>query len=160
MNQNITVSHNSLKVLLTRILGKRVHFPKRYIGKTLFMEDEKKFQVIRDLKIDPNQHPDRPVAVFKVRFKFSGLPLAVNKRLSMFPTLFLIAKSGFLEKIWSVSKDGYFQGIYQWTSEESATEYPQSFIFKMMTRRSAQGTLSYEIIPDTELSQYIINLIK
>jgi hypothetical protein len=77
----------------------------------------------------------------------------------MIPVPFLIAKPGFLQKIWSVSKDGYFQGIYQWASKEFAEKYPQSFIFKLMTKRSAEGTLFYEVIPDTFLSEFIESLL-
>jgi hypothetical protein len=123
------------------------------------MEDGQEFQVIRNLKVDPKKGHEKSVAVFKVRFKFSGLSLRVNKRLSMIPAPFLIAKPGFLQKIWSVSEDGYFQGIYQWDSEEFAEKYPQSFIFKLMTKRSAKGTLSFEVIPYTFLSEYVEGLL-
>ena len=123
------------------------------------MEDGKKFQVIRHLKVDPKKVPEKSVAVFKVRFKFSGLSLRVNKRLSMIPTPFLMAKPGFRQKIWTVSEDGYFQGIYQWASKEFAEKYPQSFIFKLMIKRSAEGTLSFEVIPNTLLSEFIESLL-
>jgi hypothetical protein len=145
--------------LFKRILKGQFHFSKEFFGKTLTMDDGKKFCVIRDVRIDFNKNHNQTLAVFIVRFKFSGLPLAVNKRMSIFPTPFLMAKSGFLEKIWTVSDDGYFQGIYQWDSKESAESYHQSFIFKMMTKRSKEGTLSYEVIPDMELSEYIDNFI-
>ena len=150
----------SLNVFFARIFSGRVHFQKEYAGKMLLMEDGKKFQVIRNLKVDPKQSLEKSVALFKVRFKFSGLPLAVNKRLSIFPAPFLMAKPGFRQKIWTVSEDGYFQGIYQWASKEFAEAYPKSFIYKMMTKRSAEGTLSYEVIPDTVLSEYIKNLVQ
>jgi hypothetical protein len=149
----------SLKVFFARLFRGRVHFSKECVGTILTMEDGKKFQVIRDLKVDPKQIPEKAFAVFKVRFKFSGFPLAVNKRLSMFPAPFLIAKPGFREKMWTVSDDGYFQGIYQWASKEIAEAYPDSFIFKVMTKRSAEGTLSYEVLPDTILSHYVKKLI-
>ena len=109
---------------------------------------------------EPNQIPEKSSAVFKVRFRFSGLPLAVNKRLSIFPVPFLIAKSGFQQKIWAVTEDGWFQGIYQWASRNSAQKYQQSFIFKMMTKRSVEGSLSYEVIPDTILSEYIADFVQ
>jgi len=150
----------SLKVLCARLFSGRIHFSKEYTGKILVMVDGKKFQVIRDLKVDPKQSSEKSVVVFMVRFKFSGLPLAVNKRLSMFPAPFLMAKPGFREKIWTVSDDGYFQGIYQWASKECAETYPDSFIFKLMTKRSAEGTLSYEVISDTLLSHFIEKFIK
>lgn len=124
------------------------------------MEDGQEFHVIRNLKVDPKEDPEKSVAVFKVRFKFSGLSLRINKRLSMIPAPFLIAKPGFRRKIWIVTEDGHFQGLYQWASEEFAEKYPQSFIFKMVTKRSAKGTLMYEIIPDTLLSEYIENLVQ
>ncbi|MFC1693012.1 hypothetical protein ACFL1R_05870 [Candidatus Latescibacterota bacterium] len=124
------------------------------------MEDGKKFQVIRNLKIVPKQSQENAVAVFKVRFKFSGLPLAVNKRLSMIPAPFLTAMQGFRQKIWAVSDDGYFQGVYQWASKEYAEAYPDSFIFKVMTKRSAKGTLSYEVMPEMLLIDYIENLVQ
>ena len=150
----------SLKVLFTRLFSGRVCFSKEYFGKILSMEDGKKFQVIRDLKIDPRKKMERSAAVFKVCFKFSSLPIKINKRLSMMPTPFLLAKPGFREKIWTVSEDGYFQGIYQWATKEFAEAYPQSFIYKLMTKRSAEGTLKYEIFPDTILSHYVKKLIQ
>jgi hypothetical protein len=150
----------SLNVLFGRLLSGRVHLLKEYVGKILLMDDGKKFQVIRNLKVDPEQHEEESVAVFQVRFKFSGLPLAINKRLSLLPALFLIAKPGFREKIWTVSEDGNFQGIYQWASKECAETYPQSFIFKMMIKRSAEDSLSYDVIPDTILSEYVGNFIQ
>ena len=148
-----------MKKLLTRLFSGHIHFSKKYVGKFLLMEDGKKFRVIRELKVDPKKSLEKSAAVFNVRFKFSGLPLRVNKRLSMIPAPFLMAKPGFHEKIWSVSEDGYFQGIYQWASQEFAETYPDSFIFKMMTKRSAEDTLSYYIIPNMLLSEYVEGLL-
>jgi hypothetical protein len=150
----------SLKVLIGRLSSERVHFSKTYLGKILLMEDGKKFQVIRDLKVDPKETPEESVAVFTVRFKFSGLPLCVNKRLSMFPAPFLIALPGFRRKIWTITEDGYFQGIYQWARKEFAEMYQGSFIFKLMTKRSAENTLSCEVIPNMLLIEYVENLIQ
>ena len=160
MTQKKIAFLKSLNLLFARLFSGRIHFSKKYAGKILSMEDDKKFQVIRNLKVDPKQDEEKSVAVFKVCFKFSGLPLAVNKRLSMFPATFLMAKPGFREKIWTVSSDGYFQGIYQWVTKEFAETYPDSFIFKLMIKRSAEGTLSYEVIPDTVLSEYVKKLIQ
>ncbi len=87
------------------------------------MEDGREFQVIRHLKVDPKKGPEKSAAVFKVRFKFSGLPLRVNKRLSLIPVPFLMTKPGFRQKIWTVTEDGYFQEIYQWDSEEFVVSY-------------------------------------
>ena len=134
----------------------RVHFPKEYVGEVLKLEDGQEFTVFRRLKvINKGDNPNR-LAVFKVRFKFKNLKPRANKRLSMIPAPFLMGMRGFREKYWTINENtDYFQGIYQWESREMAERYPGSFIFKLMTKRSAPGTLSYEIIPNTNLSQYI-----
>jgi len=150
----------SMKVLISRIFQGSIHFPKDYSGQTFIMEDGKKFKVIRDLRVDPKISLENSAAIFKVRFKFSGLPLAVNKRLSMIPAPFLMAKSDFYEKIWTISDDGCFQGIYQWSSKDTAENYTNSFIYKLMTKRSTKGTLAYEVIPNTILSAYVQKLIR
>jgi hypothetical protein len=137
-----------------------VHFPKDYIGNTFTMEDGQEFLAFRHLVVDPKKGNDRSCAIFKVRFKFSSLALRINKRLSLIPTPFLIAKRGFKQKLWMINDKGFFQGIYEWESEESAEKYPESFIFKMMTKRSETGTVSYEVIPDILLSDYFNTLIK
>ena len=48
-----------------------------------------------------------------------------------------------------------FLGIYQWSSRVTAEEYPQSFIFGMMTKRAVPETVRHEIIPAKEISGYI-----
>jgi len=147
------------KIFIGNILSGRVHLPEKYIGVNLKMEDGKKFTVLRRLQVEGRNNTSDRYAVFKVRFKFKSLKLETNKRLSMIPVPFLMGMRGFREKYWTFNDDtDYFQGIYQWESKEIAEKYPNSFIFKLMTKRSAQGTLFYEIIPDTDISKYIEKL--
>lgn len=141
------------------VFSGRVDFPEKLIGQKLIMEDGSKFIVFRRLKIIDKADIANNRAVFKVRFQFEGFKPSTNKRLSMIPIPFLIGMKGFREKYWAFDESsGFFQGIYQWESEEFAEKYPNSFIFKLMTKRSAKGTLSYEIIPNTDLSKYIEKL--
>ena len=144
------------KPLVLNIFGGHVHFPEKYVGQHLTMEDGKKFLVYRRLMISNENDADSAPAVFKVRFQFKNLKPSINKQLSLIPAPFLIGMKGFREKYWTFDEhSGFFQGIYQWESEEAAKNYTGSFIYKLMTKRSLKGTLSYEIFPDTDLSQYI-----
>lgn len=144
------------KTFIGNILSGRVHFPDEYIGETLSMEDGQNFVVFRRLTVSGKNSDSGSFAVFKVKFKFKGFKPGTNKSLSMIPAPFLMGMRGFREKYWTFNENtDYFQGIYQWESKEIAEKYPDSFIFKLMTKRSAPGTLSYEIIPNTDLSQYI-----
>lgn len=146
-------------IFVFNIFSGRVHFPKKYVGKELTMEDGKKFTVLRRLQVEGRGDTINEYAIFKVRFKFKSLTLKTNKRLSMIPAPFLMGMKGFREKYWTFNEEaGYFQGIYQWKSKEIAEKYPNSFIYKLMTKRAAPGTLSYEIIPNSDLSKYIEEL--
>jgi hypothetical protein len=141
------------------VFGGRVNFPTEHVGESLIMEDGQTFVVFRRLIINNQNKGADGVAVFKVRFKFKSLKSGTNKNLSMIPVPFLIGMKGFNEKYWSFNENtGYFQGIYQWESKELAEKYPDSFIYKLMTKRAAPGTLLYEIIPNTNLSKYIEKL--
>ena len=138
------------------LLYGRIHFPKMNVGEYLTMEDGKTFRVLRRLQIAGKDKSTEGFAVFKVKFKFNNLSLSTNKRLSMIPAPFLVGMEGFKEKYWTFDDEtGYFQGIYQWKTKEQAEKYPQSFIFKVMVKRSAEGTLDYQIIPNTLLEDYI-----
>jgi len=144
---------------ILNIFSGRVHFPEKSVGQYLTMEDGKKFFVLRRLQVRAENDIVENYAVFNVRFRFKSLSPSVNKYLSMIPTPFLIGMKGFREKYWTIDEQsGIFQGIYQWESKESADKYPDSFVFGLMTSRSVKETLSYEIIPNTNLSKYIERL--
>jgi hypothetical protein len=146
------IGRNSFENLL---LGK-VHFPEELVGTELTMEDGLKFSVFRRLKVTSNDNNPESPAVFKVRFKFKNLGISTNKRLSIIPAPFLVGMDGFLEKDWTINDEtNEFQGIYQWSSTEAAERYPDTFIFKLMTKRAVPGTVSYEILPNTDLSGYL-----
>jgi len=144
---------------VVNVFSGRAHFPEKHIGQILTMEDGKKFAVFRRLMISDKTDLANDNAVFKVRFQFKSLGPSINKCLSMIPVPFLIGMKGFREKYWTFDENsGFFQGIYQWESKEFAEKYPNSLIFKLMTKRSVPRTLSYEIMHDTDLSEYIEKL--
>jgi hypothetical protein len=138
------------------LLKGQVHFPEEYIGEVLTMEDGQRFTVFRRLRVTGNDDGRGTPAIFKVRFRFKNLSTGANKRLSIIPAPFLVGMEGFQEKDWTINEaTNDFQGIYQWSSHEAAQKYPESFIFKLMTKRAAPSTVKYEIMPDTDLSDYL-----
>lgn len=144
---------------LPNLCSGRVSFPEKYKGIKLLMEDGKKYTVLRTLQVASRESSNKGYAVFLVRFKFKNLSLDLNKKLSMIPAPFLIGMEGFIEKNWVFNNDtGEFQGIYQWESRGFAEKYPKSFIFNLMSKRAAPGSLSYEIKPNTDLSKYLEKL--
>jgi hypothetical protein len=143
----------------SNVLSGRIHFPEENIGSLLTLDDGQTFTVFRRLKVEEKTRSNNAQAVFFVRFKFNRFDIKINKVLSMIPAFFLIGMDGFREKYWAVDENtNSFFGIYQWATEDLAENYPESFIFGMLTKRSASNTLSYRILPNTSLSQFIQKL--
>jgi hypothetical protein len=118
--------------------------------------DGQNYRIFRRLQIDGKSKNHSDKTIFKVKFRFRNLSPEANKRLSIIPAPFLVGMKGFREKIWTINeKTNEFQGIYQWSSRETAGRYPETFIFRLMTKRAAPGTVSYEILPGADIVEYI-----
>jgi len=147
------------KMIFNTAIGS-VSFPEKYVGANLKMADGQEFTVFRRLRVEGENAGADELAVFIVRFKFKNLKFDTNKRLSIIPAPFLMSMEGFHEKIWTFNHGtGYFQGIYQWESKKTAEAYPDSLVYKLMTKRAAPETVSYEIIPNMDLSKYLQKLV-
>lgn len=138
--------------LLARATGYRlrgrIHFLKDSIGQTHPGPDED-FIVFRKMVLDlgPGQ-PDKPGAIFTVRFHFARLSPDMNKRLSLVPAPFIAAQPGFRSKTWMLGREtGMFQGSYEWDTIADAEAYWDSFPLRMMKRRAVPGSVVHEIKP-------------
>lgn len=140
---------NTINLLLRR----KIHFPKEKIGKVIVTEDGQEFTIFREVIIDKKIDKS---AVFKVKFLLSGMKPENNIRFSWLPVPFFIGLQGFQAKVWTLNyENNYFQGIYQWKNEKYAKKYSKSFAYRFMSSRSVQGTVSFEIIPNSTLEEYL-----
>lgn len=149
---------NTMKLVLQR----KILFPSNRIGKTIHTVDDQEFTIFREVKIDgkstEEKNSSKP-AVFLVRFLLSGMNVDDNKRFSWIPVPFFIGLPGFRAKLWTINyQNNYFQGIYQWDSQEYARKYSKSFAYRFMSRRSVEGSVSFKIIPNTSLKEYLKSL--
>ena len=137
-------------ILLARATGlrlqDRVHFLKDCIGDVQHGKDED-YEVFRKVILDPSKdQPERPGAIFIVRFRFVRFAAGTNRFLSLIPIPFIVAQPGFRSKTWLMGrKTGAFQGLYEWNSIEDAEKYWTSFPMKLMKRRAIPETLNHEI---------------
>jgi hypothetical protein len=121
----------------------RIHFPKDRLGETV--NEGEDFEIFRHMTLDLGQ-PEKPGAIFKVRFQFASMSPEMNKRTSRIPIPFIVAQPGFRSKMWALGREsGEFQGIYEWDTVASAENYWTSFPMKLMKRRAVPESLSYEI---------------
>ena len=123
----------------------RIHFPEERLGETV--GEGEGFQIFRHMTLEPGQdQPEKPGAVFKVRFRFASMSPEMNIRTSLIPIPFIVAQPGFRSKMWMLSQEtGKFQGVYEWDTVASAETYRTSFPMKLMKRRAVPESLSYEI---------------
>ena len=127
------------------LLQGRIHFPKERLGE--IVDEGEEFEIFRHMTLDPGSgQPEKPGAIFKVRFRFASMSPEMNKRTSLIPIPFIVAQPGFRSKTWLLGREiGEFQGIYEWDTVASAENYWTSFPMKLMKRRAVPESLSYEI---------------
>ena len=133
------------RATLLRLHG-RVRFLKEPIGNVEHGEEED-FEVFRKMVLKPSaDQPEKPGAVFDVRFTFARFGFRANRLLSLIPIPFIAAQPGFRSKTWMIGrKTGMFRGLYEWDTVGDAERYWDSFPMKMMKRRAVPETLHYEI---------------
>jgi hypothetical protein len=95
-------------------------------------------------------------SIFIVRFRFKKFSHNANIILSRIPILLIAGFPGFRDKLWMIDwKTGYWQGIYQWENVEAIENYKKSFVLGMMNKRAIDNSISYEIIKDGNIDDYL-----
>jgi hypothetical protein len=155
------MSFNPVYTLIQTLIGittRKIRFKKGRTGKTVQMLNGHRFTIFRHA-VRRSKNKNKEPAVFCVRFHVSGMSPERNIQFSLIPMLFILGLPGFQEKYWMINRrNGDFQGLYQWASEEDAKNYADSFAMKFMTNRSVPGSLSYEIIPGIGLDDHLRHL--
>ena len=137
----------------------RLHFPDKYLSKTVQMNDGLEFKIFRHLKLSTKNNSETG-SIFIVRFKFRKFSHKANIRLSRVPIFMIAGFPGFSDKLWMIDWDsGYWQGIYQWKNDDTIKKYKKSFVLGLMNKRAERNTLSYQIIPDQNIDDYLQNRI-
>lgn len=139
-------------------MARKIHFSKNYLNKTIIMEDGQHFKVFRHAVMSTPLNGKNP-AIFKVRFNLANMSPKRNIPFSLIPMLFILGLPGFRVKLWTINENnGYFQGIYQWDKLEDAENYANSAALSFMTKRSIPGSISYEIIENKSMKEYMVTL--
>jgi len=139
-------------VVLT-VLG-HLRFRHRFVGRELVMDDGRRFRVFRHLSLRASS--DLTPAVLVVRFKFKSFSQRVNRLLSLVPIPLIGGFPGFRYKLWMVDEEtGDWQGVYEWESAEAVELYRRSFVLSVMNRRADPGSITYTVVPEMRLADYL-----
>lgn len=135
----------------------RIHFPKNYNGQIFKMKEGVEFEIFRHVIVGNKTLPkSEKGAIFIVRFKLSEMSIEKNIKFSRFPIPMFIGLPGFRAKFWFLNRQtGYNQGVYQWETGQDAINYSKSFAVDFMTKRSEPNSISYEIVLNGNIYEYI-----
>ena len=160
MIQHNAIRNNPFSSVLATIgnaFRGRIHCSQKYIGKALKMDDGQQFTIFRHMILDKSaNHSETTPTIHIVRFKFAALSQRANRIASLIPIPLIAGFPGFREKIWMMNeRTGSWQGVYQWESEQAVDAYQHSFVLGVMNKRAIPESLSYTILPNTHLSEYM-----
>lgn len=147
----------ALAVSAGRFVSGRIRFPRERIGKSLTMENGEEYYVFSDVQVNSSgPSVANYQAVLCVRFKFDRYSDAVNRKLFLLFTPIITGMPGFHRKIWSFCESsGYYQGIYQFDSVEHAENYKKSAVLWILEKRSVPGSISYQLLSNTSIEDYL-----
>lgn len=142
-------TQNPFRLLLRALrlwFGRRVHF-RRALSDCQLVDGGEKFVAFRKVLVTPeDQRGSQRGAIFRVRFRFKNLSSKANRRLSLIPIPFILAQPGFRSKTWLLGEQtGDFIGLYEFDSVADADAYWDSLPLRLMRRRAAPDSLSYEV---------------
>ena len=141
------------------LITSKLKFPPYYNNKVVRTNDGKEFKIFRHMHLKSSSQSEAG-SVFIVRFKFKKFSHSANIRLSRIPILLIAGFPGFRDKLWMIDwKTDYWQGIYQWENLESIESYKKSFVLGMMNKRAIDKSISYEIIKDKNIDDYLQSII-
>ena len=146
---------SSISRAIYYLITSKLQFPSTYTNKIVRTDDGKEFKIFRHMHLKSSNRSENG-SIFMVRFKFKKFSHNTNIRLSRIPILLIAGFPGFRDKLWMIDwKTDYWQGLYQWENVEAIEEYKKSFVLGMMNKRTTNKSISYEIIKDKNIDDYI-----
>lgn len=144
-----------LIIAILGLLTGKLRMSREFVDRETVSDDGQVFTIFRQIKKRKTEAFEGRIT-FVVRFKFSHLSHQANKLASIIPMLLIAGFPGFVQKLYAVNKEtGYWQGMYEWKSEKHLEAYKQSFVYRMMNKRSLKGTVQSRTISNGHLADLI-----
>jgi hypothetical protein len=144
------------KALVSLLMG-RLRFLTQFRNTCIKMPDGSIFRIFRNIGTNPVKS-GRDHCVFIVSFKFSRLSHNANRVASVIPMMIIAGFPGFVQKIYAVNDhNGYWQGMYEWSSEEHLARYQRSLVFRVMNKRAIPGSIRSMVFQEQELRTFVKN---
>ena len=152
----MTALSSIIRAIYYLIISK-LQFPTNFNNKVVRAEEGKEFTIFRHMHLKSNSQPEVG-SIFIVQFKFKKFSHTTNIKLSTIPILLIAGFPGFRDKLWMIEwKSGYWQGLYQWENLKAIEKYKKSFVLGMMNKRAIDDSISYAIIKNKNIDDYLKN---
>jgi hypothetical protein len=137
----------SLLKTIEYVVTGRLHFRTQRLGQVVTAEDGQSYTIFREVVVDPRPgQPEKPGAVFVLRFEVTNLSQKQNQVLSLIPIPLYVGFPGFRSKVYTINQS-HCQSIYEFDTVQTAEHYACSAALEFITRRSVPGSVSKKIIP-------------
>jgi hypothetical protein len=130
------------------LLRRRVHQPRRQVGRFLRFADGTEGRVYRETTVDrpPAAEPCVLVVTFRLR-GVRGRGHTLFRWESWFNTPLFVGFPGLISKLWLAHDEaGNYRGFYEWDGSASAEEYARA-LWRVLELVSVRGSIRYHIVP-------------
>jgi len=127
---------------------RRVHLPRRHVGRLLRFADGTSARVYRETVLD-RPPPVDPCGLV-VQFRLRGVRGAGHRLFrweSLLNTPLFTGFPGFVSKLWVAHDErGAYRGVYEWDAPERAETYARA-LYRVLALVSVPGSIHYAVVP-------------
>jgi hypothetical protein len=130
------------------LAGRRLHLPRRHVGRVLRFADGTAGRVYRETTLDrpPAAQPCALVVRFRLRY-VRGAGHRLFEWESVLNTPMFVGFRGFVSKLWVAHDErGTYRGIYEWDGERAAHDYARA-LWQVLALVSVPGSIDYRVLP-------------
>lgn len=141
----------SLRLLAER----RVHVPRRHVGRTLVFADGSRSTVYRETVLDGEvQAPCVLLVEFRLRWLRGRWHRAFEWE-SWLNTPLFVGFPGFASKLWlTADNNGYYRGLYEWDGPGRAEYYARALWWALIVV-SERGSIRYQVLPQLTRDAFV-----
>jgi hypothetical protein len=134
---------------LVMLVRRRVHLPRRHVGRVLRFADGSTARVYRETTVDrrPPVEPCVLVVAFRLRLIRGRRMHRAFEAESLLNTPLFVGFPGYVSKLWCTHDgSGVYRGLYEWDGPQRARQYAAS-LWRVLELGSVPGSIRYQVVP-------------
>jgi hypothetical protein len=144
-------------IVTGRLLAqRRIHLPRRNVGRVLHFADGTTARVYRETVVDLDAVTDACVLVVEFRLRLvRGWGHAAFRWESLLNTPLFVGFPGYVSKLWMAhDQNGAYRGLYEWDGAPLAAAYARA-LWRVLELVSVPGSIHYQVLPGLTRDQLL-----